>query len=46
MVDDKGGTNSRIFLKIIFIQSEYLVPYWKLPKRAPIPLEFDINNNL
>ncbi|CAF1097144.1 unnamed protein product [Adineta ricciae] len=22
------------------------VPYWKLPKRAPTPLEFDINNDL
>ncbi|CAF4141138.1 unnamed protein product, partial [Rotaria sp. Silwood2] len=22
------------------------IPYWKLPKRAPTPIEFDINNNL
>ncbi|CAF4774469.1 unnamed protein product [Rotaria sp. Silwood1] len=22
------------------------IPYWKLPKRAPTPLDFDVNNNL
>jgi hypothetical protein len=36
----------RLDLFFVFIQSEYLVPYWKLPKRAPTPLAFDINNNL
>lgn len=48
MVDDKGSKKSYLllFLFVAFIQSEYLVLYWKLPKRAPTPLEFDINNNL
>ena len=43
MIDDKGGTGQLFFVLVL---SEVLVPYWKLPKRAPVPLEFDINNNL
>ncbi len=44
MIDDKGGNLEELIL--LFIHYEYLVPYWKLPKRAPTPLDFDINNKL
>ena len=33
-------------MNYFFYYMNILVPYWKLPKRAPTPVDFDINNNL
>lgn len=46
MVDDKGGKFLIKSYKFFFKKRTFLVPYWKLPKRAPSPIDFDINNNL